>query len=675
MSAPVAPMAPMAPVTSYLSSEGPLKPLVYKWIEKIRLAWRVKKDQFQDDAEEAARFFDGPYDWLYGRYARESRGFLYTGEEDPPVPTFGMTVNKASEVVQLFGPALYHRNPVRQVNARRPPLVPPGLLGATNPQMMQFYQQLLMQGQQQRQVDQVRAVLLEHYLNYLPTACDLKTAARTMVDEALIKGMGLLWTYAHTPVGSSSKLVCSCYDTVDNLVIDPDRKDLRKAAWIAQRCILPFWEAEQEFNLPSGSLRQWSGMESYAKQADIATDPEGDYRRRLGTTNDLIVIWRVYSKMGLGGRMSGLSSDILGNLPPETFDGVGDYCYLALCENCPFPLNLYPQAVAAQPDIRQLVQWPTPFWADEGLSGGWPFTPLIFHEKPGSLWPISHLKPALGELKFLNWAYSFLAGKIKTACRDFIAVAKSAAEELKVSINAGRDYTMLEVEALQGDIDKVVKFLQHPPFHKDIYEVIERVAENFEKRTGLTELMYGQTASAFRSAAESQAKESQMNVRPDDMANKVEDAMTDVARKEALCARWHLTGQDVSRVLGPVGTFLWDQLLVPSDPEEIVHSLEYRIEANSARKPNKAREIGNMKDAITILFAPLFQFASQTGNVGPVNGLITAWAKANDLDPAAFLLPPPPPPMPAPGGMGPPGVPPGAGGPGPMPAPQPMGGP
>src|SRR5262249_36622282 len=165
----------------------------------------------------------------------------------------------------------------------------------------------------------------------------------------------------------------------------------------------------------------------------------------------------------------------------QELDVFGDFVYLVVADNVPFPLNLPPEVcrclgqddpAVAQAALQQAgprLQWPTPFWADDG----WPFVELDFHPVPREAWPMSHIKPGLGELKFLNWAYSFLAGKIKNACRDFIAVAKSAGEELKENIRVGRDYTILEVEAIHDSIDKVVKRHQHPPFHPDIHNAMQ----------------------------------------------------------------------------------------------------------------------------------------------------------------------------------------------------------
>lgn len=628
----------------------PLRPLTSLWVSKIKKAWDKKKKEFQNDADEAMRFFNGPYDWIYdSRNARNPGAFTFTGDEvEMPRLSFAMTVNKAAELVQLFGPALYHRNPVRQVNPRifwKPDIE---LIGDPNdPQVQAYHAQISSIVNQGRHVDSARAALIQGYLNYTPNALDLKTESRFAIVEALLKGMGCLWTETYKPAGSSMNMVGSFFDTVDNLIIDPDAEIIRDARWIARRYIQPFWDVERKYGHPTGSLRGVSSMESSGQQGSVSASPTGDYDRKTGQTNDLIVYWKIYSKMGAGGLLSGSKPDMA-----ERLDGLGQYVCLAVTADCGYPLNITPEASAALLSddpylvenaikfVREEVAWPTPFWTDDS----WPFTPIYFHSVPRHVWPMSHLRPGMGELKFLNWVYSMMAGKVKNACRDFIAVAKSAGEELKDRIRSGPDYTMIEIEAIHDDIDRVVKFLQHPPFNREIYEVAERITDNFEKRTGLTELLYGLSNNQLRSAEEAALKGDQVSVRPDDMANKIEESMTEAARKEAFCARWHLRGDDVSSVLGPVAGQWWDQLFTTTDPGIVLYNLDYRIEAGSARKPNKARDVANMQQAVQTLFGPLFSYAQATGDIDPVNALVTAWAKSIDMDASRFLLKPPPPP-------------------------------
>ena len=634
--------------------DSPLQPVVSHWLTQVNLAAQAKMKRFGTDAEEAMRFFVGPYDWLY----KGGMGSKNTAEDgDVVAPRFKMTLNKVAELVQLFGPSLYSRNPNRQVTPRDFPSLPPELFGQMqqDPNFMQQYQQTTAATDQERQIDLVQAQLLQAYLNYTPTALDLKRESRWAIDEAIIKGMGCLWTETYSAASSPLKLVGSFYDSVDNLVIDPDMLSLRDAKWIARRVVMPVWECERLYGYPPGTLR--GNTTSLASHGQASSSADDDYKRRTGQSNDLITYWKVYSKMGVGGRLLGIAPHLR-----EPLEQYGDYCLIVVADSVPHPLNVRPEMIdtpGAEGLIKQAFQWETPFWAD----GGWPFTPISFHDVPNDPWPMSHIAPGFGELKFLNWLYSFIASKIAITCRDFIVIPAGLEEEVKSAIKSGGDLTLIEMNKEYGTIDKVIQFLQHPEFNGDIYKVAAAIMENFDKRVGLTELMYGQTGASFRSASESEVKSKQMNVRPDDMANTVEDAMSDIARKEAIAARWHLTPDDLKPVLGPQGAQYWATFVYQADPAEILHQLDYRVEAGSTRKPNRERDASNMQAAMQNMFQPLYQTCSNIGNFDAVNALVRAWGKTLDLDVDKLGLlfpdvpPPPPPPGPPPPGP-PPGQPP-----------------
>jgi hypothetical protein len=627
--------------------DHPLRPLLAHWLAKIGLATEFKKKEFQDDADECERFFDGPYEFMYGLKSGRGGFVRATGDQDIPKTSFAMTVNKVAEAVQLFGPVLYARNPHRMVTPRKVLQFPPELFAdPADPFAMQAYQQRAMAAESQRMKDAVRAEILQGYLNHTPEALGLKREARLAIDECIIKGMGLLWTETWTPPGGGHTMVGSFFDTVNNMALDSDARDIQDARWCARKCVHPVWQVERDYGLPRGSLK--GHLESHHQQSAVGDDPDMKYARTQGRTADLLCYWKVYSKMGIGGRLEGLAEGKQSEL-----DVFGDYCYLAVAAGVPFPLNV-PESLVLAGDAQAVldaVRWPTPYWAD----GRWPFEPFVFHERPGKLWPMSHFKPGLGELKFLNWAYSFIASKIRVACRDFIAIKKSVGEDLENAILQGTDYELLRIEEQHGKIDEVVKFLQHPEFNKDIWTVIEAISASFDKRVGMTELMYGGTSHQLRSAEEANIKAGQMSVRPDDMAAKVEESMTGTARMEALCARWHLTGSDVAAVVGEEAGMLWDQVVTPSDPSEVLFGLEYRIEAGGARKPNKEGQAAQANQAMQTMFQPLFDYAMTTGDVTPVNTVIAAWAEANDMEAANVQLkPPPPPPMPGVPGAPPP---------------------
>ncbi len=597
------------------------------------------KEPFRKDGEVCMAFFNGPYNFLYGnKTVPTKQDFLFGESSEVPLPSVRITVNKMAEAVQLFGPSLYHRNPIREVTPRQAPAIPMELFGnPADPMTQMAMQPVMMQMQSQRTTDEARASLLEGLLNYLPVATDLKDHMRRGIDEAIIKGMGIWWTEVYRPVGSTHKIVGSFYDTVDNLLLDPDAESLEDAKWVGRRRCRPVWEVELEFGLAPGTLK---GNRESATGAAASSNASDEWKWKNGKTNDLIVYFEIWSKMGMGGLLRGISEHA------AEADQFGQYVYLAITDVYDYPLNL-PEEIWNNPDeMYRRSQWQTPFWADDG----WPFTPLIFHEVPRSIWPMSHFKPGLGELKFINWMISFIASKAQRASKDFVAGPMGMSEELINKILHGNDYEYLGIpKDLGDDIKKIVSFLQHPEFNPSTWQVLDRIMDLFDKRVGLTELMYGQTAHQFRSAAEADVKNSQMSIRPDDMANKVEDAASLLARKEAIAARWHLTGQDVGAVFGPPIGQLWDGLVASADLGQIMHQLQYEIQAGSARKRNRDKDRDDANQAMQNFFPFLSEYAMTTGNVGPINALIAHWGKAMDADVAALLLPAPPPmPPPAP---------------------------
>jgi hypothetical protein len=623
------------------------------WMGKIKKAADFKQKEFGDDAEEAMAFFDGPYDFMYtSKYATKSGAFSLA-DQGAPSPTFRMTMNKVAEMVQLFGPVLYHRNPFRQVNMRNRPEYPYEMFGdlEQDPEAAQAAQQIAMRDHQSETRRKILAELLQFYLNYTPNELGLANHARNMVDEAIIKGMGLMWIETYRPLGSPIKYVGSFYDSVDNLIVDPDMESIRDAKWIARRRVMPVWEVERKFGLKKGELKTGS-YQSANMQGEYAGDPEYEYFHQRGDTNDLMVFWEIYSRMGMGHLMSKNNLASMGGLPNDEYLAkFGAYVYLAVCENYPSPLNL-PERVSKSASMQEQIQrtqWPTPFWAD--ATDPWPFVYLEFHPRPRKVWPMSHLKPGMGELKFLNWAYSFMADKIKNTSRDFIAVRESANEEVRTALLSGRDLSLLPIEPTNTSINEVVQFLQHADFKPDLYNVIEAVTDVFEKRVGLNELMYGMSRRQMRSAQEAQVKGDQLRVRPDDMAAKLEVTMTSAARKEGLACRWHIDERDVLPIIGQDRTQLWASIVMQSDIYDVVQEVDYRIEAGTIRKPNRDRDIANVNQAVQV-WGPVFQgYAQMTGDFSPMNALAKAWAKAYDMDADEFQMQPPPPPQPDTSGL------------------------
>ena len=230
-----------------------------------------------------------------------------------------------------------------------------------------------------------------------------------------------------------------------------------------------------------------------------------------------------------------------------------------------------------------------------------------------------------------------------------VAVQKAADQTIKDQILAPSEggFKIVELSELLGRrIEDVMSVFQFPQVTKDLWDIISSVSEMFAQRTGLSELVYGYTRSMFRSAAEAQIKNENISVRPDNMANELEDCMSLLARREALAARWLLEAQDVVPVLGALGGAAWQRFVMSRDITDLTRDFLYRVEAGSARKPNKATRVEQMQLAVQTL-GPILSQLVGTGTVDPFNALITDWASSLDIDPTPYLVPPPPPPPPA----------------------------
>lgn len=208
--------------------------------------------------------------------------------------------------------------------------------------------------------------------------------------------------------------------------------------------------------------------------------------------------------------------------------------------------------------------------------------------------------------------------------------------------------TVLKLTEVHNNIHEVVQFLQQPETKQDYWKIVDFVVDLFERRTGLTELMAGQTSTQSRSAMDAKIKGDQLNVRPEDMQRRVEEWMTDCAKLEKIATRWFIEPRDVEYLFGPVGSYLWQTYVTTTDPEITIRETDCSIEAGSVRKPNKGRDVDNLNTLMQFLGPVLVGHYQQTGDPAPLNWLLNQVATVYDMDLNGLNLQPPPPPGPPP---------------------------
>jgi hypothetical protein len=182
----------------------------------------------------------------------------------------------------------------------------------------------------------------------------------------------------------------------------------------------------------------------------------------------------------------------------------------------------------------------------------------------------------------------------------------------------------------------------------DAWKIVQQIFELFDRRTGLSELMYGQNEGqkVSRTATDVKAKQEKLSIRPDHMSGCVEDWMTQAAGMEKQCAYWSgVSGEDVRPLVGQVGSQLWDQLIANADPEEVAREMVCTIEANSARKPNKDRDAANAQAMVQVAMPVLDKHADTTTDTEPLNNLIEFYGDSIDADTSGIHMGPRMPPQ------------------------------
>lgn len=616
-----------------------LEPLVSIWTKKIEQARRHAKDKFFDTAATMMSFLDGDHANIFRLHdSANSTSSILKDAADYPEPLFNIKINKATELVDLYGPHLYSRNPNRIVRVRDIPQFDlASLMGF--PEIIDSFFVLQEDMKQRRALQEIRAAIMQQVLNYTPGELDLRYHSRLAVVEGLVKGRGILWSEIYQPPGATSRMPGSFFENVENLLVDPDVRRVMHAKWAARRHITPWWELAERFpGVDAEKLRGVAQGESHETQATTSYEEYGDYNRSKGMTNDLVTWYEIWSKMGAGGLLSGAEPAYL-----EAFKEAGRFCYLCIAPGYPQLLNVPDQMLTGDPaSVTPLLQWPTMLWADND----WPFTCLDFKHNPDCSWPISTLAPAQGEMEWIDWCASFLASHVRMSCRQFIAALAELDEEIKQQLRSGSDMSIIEFKGSTfKSINDAIQFLSPPSLNRDVLEVLNVFTLWFEQRTGLSELMYAASPHQYRSAQEAQVKAEQMRIRPDDMAETMEAFMGKVARKEAILWRTTMTKADIAPLFGEQFATMFEQFILGSNIEEVTRELDYTIEAGSARKPNLDRDVENMNEVMQVVFPVLYQTAMQTGDVTVVNQMLADWARSRQLDPEKYVIratPPPP---------------------------------
>ena len=615
-----------------------LKPLVSAWLAKFGAAEQTKK-RWKEVSDECVMYYSKSAAAMWSpEYTRK----FWKGIK---APRFQLSLNKAYEYVAIFLPNLFWEVPHRTVTPKGKLDFPEELF--QDPSMAAIYQQLMPQQQMLWYESNVRAMLMQEWLNYTPSETPdggLGMQTELGLLDGLLKGRAAMVARVFQKEGSNRNITGHVRISPNDLLTDPGSSSFGASKWIAIRHEEYHWEVERRFNLPEGYLKGRASLESLWRSGELSTDdPNGTYRN-AGLTNDIVVWYEVYSKMGPGCRSTSMESTVRDHLEKE----IGDYAYLAICPSCPYPLNCTSEQMRNLPTsaIKQKFAWPIEFYRDDR----WPVEIMDFFADPDSSWPVPPLGPALGELKLLNFPVPWATNRVWSSSRDFWSVASQNIDDYRQYLLEGEDQCIIPCPIGVDDVRKAVQILSQPETRQDLWKVIE-IAENlFDKRTGLTETAFGRNENGTqnRTAEETIAKSRAVGVRPEFMAKKVVAWQSEIAASEANLARAFVTPDDVIDRVGPLGAALWERYVMSSDPDVIARQMTFSVGAASIRRPNRDKDVANLQQVMPIFAQPAIQYGFTTGDFTAYNTLVKKWAELHDADLDGAMLSPLPPPQPLP---------------------------
>lgn len=554
-----------------------------RWNALIGAGLKHKKE-FKDGYEAATKFAYGGHEFMY--------------EESMPDAIFKATVPKVWEMINIFGPMLAFRNPHRNVRVR--------------------YEQ------QQDPRGQV-AKVLQNVLNYHVNELDLNRQMRECVDESMV-GAGVMWLEKDP----TSDFYGHFHDSALNLVVDPDAETMEDAWWIARRRMMPRWEFAGEIanvaidddDLPS----QARPALTESINSDVQREGETGEKKKTGKTHDLLVVYEVFSRVGLGWRLKGVDEKFYKKAKSEEGRMMFRHFYVLPTSN----------------RIWAPGEWPVPLWADNQ----WPCEMLYYRKRADHLWPVPLITPSLGLQKAINWVMTFLWWHLRTTSRDFIVGSNELDETFREAILSGPDLSYVGINTADLDgksVQDLVGFLQHPNANTDLWRYVEIAQRMFEDSTGLYEALYGQSQTEPRTATADQNRQSRANMRPDDMREVVEMMHTRMARKEAIAAILEYDAEFVGEILGPEAGQVWGEYVEGLGLQRVMREFDFRIEAGSAARPNLQTE----RDQTLEVFDRLTQLAMQVGDFEALNKLTYNLQRGLNMREADMvqLQPPPPPPQ------------------------------
>lgn len=607
-------------------------PIVSQWFARFGAA-RDAKARFDTMAKLCRQFLGSSAKAMWEDAFRRE---FYPGISQPG---FMVSLNKAFELVAVIGPSLMWQNPSREIHSAEPPdqLGFAQLLGVTDPSMLQ---QIQMMQQQDVAVKEVRNTLLARVMEALQRnhPGGIMGDWERNTQEALVTGVGCVWQETFTDKVTGAIRVGSFFDTVDNLLIDPDARDpqWRDVRWLSRRHVDKIWEVERRFGYPPGYLH---GKGTHVSAEYLAKRNALEPGKQI--YHDCIEWYEIWSVGGIGARVTGIDSGLGEALDQLT----GDYCYLCITQGLSHPLNLPPHLLSngSAEIIREAMRWrtanfgmPIDLWKDRR----WPVEATIFYPIENTVWPMAPLGPGMGALLAMN---ILLVSQLQASWdrrRDIIAAYEHSADQVLAAMKSEDNPAVIRINAASGlPLQDVVGFIQRPEVQGNLLEWMQYLDQAFQMATGLDDIHYGITQKQARVTSDVTLKEKASNIRPEKMRRSIQQAVVNASTKEMWLTCMYVQGAQLVSLIGPWGAMAWDAMIHSLTFEELVDEFSVWVEAIDLERPNRDKDMADLERLAPFLL-PIYQaYCPASGDSKPLNAFLHHYARAMQMrDPEDLYL-------------------------------------
>lgn len=558
----------------------------------------------------------------------------------------GTVVNYTQLFIDTMLPYVCAAVPTRLVQPSRKQ-IPPELENAV-PTISETQKKL-------RKRDTMLSYQLQTAVSWFPNLYGLKKESEQAIQEALGKGRGLAWVeMIDGPTGE----IPACFaDSVDNLLIDSDCRDVRNASFIIRIREAPAWKVSELWDEPVENIRA-NRTSALAEAMATASN-----RKMDSSTSDLATYYEIWSVMGIGHKLVNAPDDMKEESAVKgAFDECGPYVHFAIMPGMDHPLGMSADVLEAEVDPNKLkamlvamLTWPIKTYGK--ISNPWPMRCLDFRLRSKKPWPKPLLLSALPLQRFIDNIYKGLMKRGKRAGKLVVLTSLAIDTALKEAIENDDVISFVstsEVDA-QKALNELLQYIQDPDINPSTFQILQRVDSAFREITGLDPSLYGASPNTQeRSAKATSLRQSGLSRRPDEYADKVEEWQSELSELEAIATRQLVSvftmapcwGEVIadgmnnvaatpdtppeSIVYPPMSQF-WVNQVSTNDPWRAASECEYTIEAGSGRRRNKQLQQENAEQLYNMLGSQLFELAIPLQDLEPYLALIRMVGDAYEM--------------------------------------------